>query len=763
MNARIKIQEIPWWKKVLYFFPLQLLIVHIKKNYILLFYWIILFGIVTGSIAEKYGVPYLFLLPEYRGEVGFISYLILGFSCGGFIMAFNISSYIMNGFRFPFLATIARPFNKYCYNNSIIPIAFVITYLLMLINYQLNDELLPINDVLINCIGFIAGIFIFIIIAFTYFLSTNKDLLKILGLKSEDEYKPRRIRAKAVKDIFHRNNKWYRNIDKFREWPVTTYLASPFKIKIARDCQHYDRRMLAHILSQNHLNAANFEIAVVVSLIVLGLIRENEYLMIPAGATIFLLFTMFLMISSAIYSWFLGWSNAVFIGIILILNFLSGYNIFKYNENVYGLNYNGKKAIYSLEELKKYNEDEQLHQQDYLAGIEVLNKWRLKNIKTSIQKQRKPKMVIICASGGGLRATMWTFYSLQYADSLLNGELLKNTHIMTGSSGGMIGLAYLRDLYHKKVLNESFNIYDEKYLDNISKDLLNPVAFSLATNDLFLRLQKFNDGKYTYTKDRAYAFERQLNINTENSFLKRLDDYAKDEKESIIPTMFFTPCIINDGRMLLVASQNMSFLCDNKPIKNIYNSPIPEYVEFRRFFSDQDAGNTRLSSLLRINATFPYIFPVATLPSNPALKIMDGGIRDNYGIKTALRYLYTYRNWINTNTSGVIIIQIRDKYKEFEVHENSKRGLINNLVTPLESFYINFDKIQNFNHDEIIQYASLWLECPLDIIDFQLKNDEETKISMSWHLTTKEKNEVKNAIHQPENRAALARLKQLFE
>ncbi|MFN7013544.1 MAG: hypothetical protein ACK4ON_04635, partial [Bacteroidia bacterium] len=402
MNAKINIQAIPWWKKLLYFFPLQLLFVHLKKNYILLFYWIILFGIITGYFAEKYGVPYLFLLPEYRGEVSFFSYLLLGFSCGGFIMAFNISSYIMNGFRFPFLATTARPFHKYCYNNSIIPTAFIVTYLYMLIRYQIKDELLSINLVFINCLGFITGVFIFIFIAFTYFLSTNKDLLKILGLKSEDEYKPRRVRARAVQDIIHRNNKWYRSIDKIREWPVTTYLTFPFKIQIARDCTHYDRSMLAHVLSQNHLNAAYFEIAMVVSLIILGLFRENEFLMIPAGATIFLLFTMFLMISSAIYSWFTGWSNAVFIGIIVLLNILSGYDIFNYQENVYGLNYKGKKAIYTTVELRKYNENEKLHQQDYTAGIEVLNKWRLKNARAAIEKQKKPKMVITCASGGGL-------------------------------------------------------------------------------------------------------------------------------------------------------------------------------------------------------------------------------------------------------------------------------------------------------------------------------------------------------------------------
>jgi hypothetical protein len=763
MSAKINHQTIPFWKKILYFFPLQLLLVHLKKNYILLIYWLILFGIITGALAEKYGVPYLFLLPEYLGEVGFASYLILGFSCGGFIMAFNISSYIMNGFRFPFLATTARPFNKYCTNNAIIPLSFIITYLAMVANYQLKQELLPISEVLINCSAFLLGNLVFIFIAFSYFLSTNKDLLKILGLKSEEDYKPRRIRARAVKDILHKNNKWYRTIDKMREWPVTTYLAHPFKIQLARDCDHYDRGMLLQVLSQNHVNAAYFEIAIVFSLILLGLFRENDFLIIPAGATVFLLFTMFLMISSAIFSWFKGWSNAVFLGIIILLNILSGYDVFNYQHNVYGLNYDTKKVSYNTEEIRKLNENKKLHEKDIANGLDVLNRWRQKNFKAAIEKKRKPKMVIVCASGGGLRASLWAFYSIQYADSLLKGELLKHTHIMTGSSGGMIGLSYLRDLYRNSFEDTTISIYNSQYAENISKDLLNPVAFSVATNDLFIRLQKFYDGEYAYTKDRAYAFERQLNINTNGYFEKRLDDYTKDEEEAIIPTMFFTPSIINDGRMLLVASQNMSYLCNNNPENQTFNAPIPEYVEFRRFFHKQDAGNARISSLFRMNATFPYIFPVSTLPSKPAIEILDGGIRDNYGVKTAMRYLYTFRNWINTNTSGVVIIQIRDKFKDFEIRDNTNSGLIANITTPLESFYVNFDKIQNFNHDEIIQYASLWMDTPIDVIDFQLKNDEKTKIAMSWHLTTKEKNEVKNAIHLPENRAALARLKNLLE
>ncbi len=96
--------------QLVYFFPLQLLFVHIKKNQQLLLFWFMLFLTITGNLGLKYGIPYLFLAPEYLGELSFMSYFIVGFAIGGFVVAFNLSSYIMNGFRFPFLATLSKPF-----------------------------------------------------------------------------------------------------------------------------------------------------------------------------------------------------------------------------------------------------------------------------------------------------------------------------------------------------------------------------------------------------------------------------------------------------------------------------------------------------------------------------------------------------------------------------------------------------------------------------------------------------------------------------
>ena len=77
----------------LYFsFPVQLVVLLFKKNQILLLYWLVLFGWVTNSMSRTFGIPFLFLDPEYLGNVGLLSFFVTGISAGGFIMAFNISS-----------------------------------------------------------------------------------------------------------------------------------------------------------------------------------------------------------------------------------------------------------------------------------------------------------------------------------------------------------------------------------------------------------------------------------------------------------------------------------------------------------------------------------------------------------------------------------------------------------------------------------------------------------------------------------------------
>lgn len=47
--------------------------------------------------------------------------------------------------------------------------------------------------------------------------------------------------------------------------------------------------------------------------------------------------------------------------------------------------------------------------------------------------------------------------------------------------------------------------------------------------------------------------------------------------------------------------------------------PAADAIEYTRFFADNNALNTRFTSILRMNATFPYIMPAASLPTTPSI------------------------------------------------------------------------------------------------------------------------------------------------
>jgi hypothetical protein len=747
------------FRTLFYSLPVQLFFVHLKHNLLLLLFWGILLGIISGNLGSKFGLTNLFLSPEYLGQVGFWSYLILGFSCGGFIMAFHIATYILHGFRFPFLATVSRPFMKFSFNNFLFPLIFLLFYIYFLFDFQYRKELLSSPEIFFNILSFLVGNGIFIFIAFTYFLSTNKDLFKLFGIGDTDDVSVKKSKYKPVVDVFHKNEKWHRRFNKNDEWYTETYLIFPFRLSLCRDCSHYDREMLDSVFRQNHLNAAFFEVLVIATLLGLGLFREIQLFLIPAGATIFILFTMFIMLTSAMYSWLKSWTAFVFIAALLFFNHLSGKEFFNHKNPAYGLDYSAERAEYSNEYLREISYDEARNKSDFQAGLEILE-----NRKSKILQKfpgKKPKFIIYSCSGGGTRAALWTLYTFQYTDSILNGKLYDHTHLITGSSGGLIGAAYLREVYLRSQTDPSVNPFDKKWREKISMDLLNPIAFTMVVNDMFFRFQKFKDGNYTYLKDRGYTFERQLNINTDFFLDKRLSDYTVPEREALIPSLLITPTIINEGRRLIISSQPVSYLSNNQPPKNVSNDPLPEAVEFSAFFKNQDADNLRFTSALRMNATFPYVLPVVSLPSIPSMDIMDGGIRDNYGMKAALNYIYAYKEWLAENTDGVIIIQTRDKFKEWPMEQKPVTTTLENLSTPLGSFYGNFDKIQNLNHDELIQFAGSWFKGTIDIVDFHL-NDKDENISLSFHLTSKEKKAVMESINLKENRQAVKKIVELL-
>ena len=153
--------------------------------------------------------------------------------------------------------------------------------------------------------------------------------------------------------------------------------------------------------------------------------------------------------------------------------------------------------------------------------------------------------------------------------------------------------------------------------------------------------------------------------------------------------------------------------------------------------------------------------PAVSLPSEPALEVMDAGIRDNFGLTNSLRFLYVFREWINKNTSGVIMLQIRDTYKKPEVEDNSIKTILEKLSAPMRNLGGNFIIMQDYTFDRELQYAKAWFNGPLDFVIFQLPETKD-RVSLSWHLTETEKLYLKHAPWNADNTKALNKLMQLI-
>ncbi|MEO8069605.1 MAG: patatin-like phospholipase family protein, partial [Flavobacteriales bacterium] len=733
------------WKRIVFFFPFQLLVLHLKKNHLLLLVWVLLFAYVTGNLGVKYGIPYLFLFPEYFGRSSFWSFAITGFSFGGFMTAFNLYTYTTHAHRFHFIATIARPFLKFSINNAIIPVLFVLTYLVCSAHVQLFKELVPVGDVILHLLGFLSGTSLFLLLAYLYFTRTNTDIEKMTG-KSAEEYRPQpqadilgpmhvppTLKGPARKQA----SKWLKPENRLKRWHVETYMTQPWKVALARSSDHYDRTVLRSVLWQNHINGSIFEVVLVVSFLVLGAFSDLAFFAIPAGASGFVLFTMLLMILSALFSWLKGWTLSVLFALVILVNGMSHISNFFYDNSAYGLDYTTKAAPYTLDRLCQLAYDTVAVERDEQKMINTLGRWE-QHMASLPNAAPKPKLVVVCSSGGGLRAMLWSFRCLQYADSLLGGSLMQRTAMMTGSSGGLIGSTFYRQLSYAEQQGQPVDPQDRSFLADMSSDMLNPIAFSFVTNDLFIRYQRVSDGRFSYTKDRGYAFEQRLNELTHGLLDTRMEDMTGAEAAADVPVLIVGPTVINDGRRLLISASPIAFLTDNAPEHSVHSSPQPETIEFSRFFDEQQAGRMKLTSALRMSSTFPYITPAVTLPSEPPMRVMDAGIRENFGYRTTFEMLRDMRGWVAEHTSGVVILQLRDKQKR-DTAAPSSGSMVSRLLSPASNVYNNVIDVQDHDYDLAVANASSWATFPIEVIDLQIESVPDNAISLSWHLTAIEK------------------------
>lgn len=296
----------------------------------------------------------------------------------------------------------------------------------------------------------------------------------------------------------------------------------------------------------------------------------------------------------------------------------------------------------------------------------------------------KPIVVVVTTSGGALRASIWTQAVLRRLDEAFPG-FHRHVRLITGASGGMLGAARYVALHDEDP--EARNVLSA---GGRHPDFLGPIAWQIAFRDFLpnalIPFPVYNRGDVLEDAWCDYAPELS----------KTFGSMAARERAGVIPSIVFSPMLVEDGRRVLIGNLPMADLTvhlngvlldegrddlikrylEGKPktkdgrLKteadvDDYDLEYPSLssfsaLEFSKLFDEHKAlDHLRLASAVRMSATFPFITSVVALPTFPARHVVDAGYYDNYGVNLGAAWINSHREWIRRNAAGVLVVQIR--------------------------------------------------------------------------------------------------------
>ena len=159
-------------------------------------------------------------------------------------MSWNITTFILHTKRFKFLAATSKPFLKYCINNSLFPLFFLIFYLIKSFNFNFNKELLNTGEEVLLILGFMGGLFLLLSFSFAFFFGADRHILKTIAP------------VVANRQHFKKNFDPSKNTqqDGFG-MKVEYYFSVRFRLRKARNVSHYSEDFLDAIFKRHHFAA----------------------------------------------------------------------------------------------------------------------------------------------------------------------------------------------------------------------------------------------------------------------------------------------------------------------------------------------------------------------------------------------------------------------------------------------------------------------------------------------------------------------------
>ena len=216
----------------------------------------------------------------------------------------------------------------------------------------------------------------------------------------------------------------------------------------------------------------------------------------------------------------------------------------------------------------------------------------------------------------------------------------------------------------------------------------------------------------------------------------------------LFPLAFYNSVVSRDSRKMIISTQPVRFMMRSRYDSTTLPGMDPDVIDFASFFEKQDPFNLRILTALRMNATFPIVLPNVWLPSDPVIDVMDAGLRDNYGQETGLRFLEFFDDWINQNTRGVLIIQLRDRPTGGWDYPYVTENIGDHATKPFLMLQHNWFKTMEYFQNDLLSYYTQRATHKINKITFQYATEKkEDKAALNFHLTQREK---KNIMSSPD-------------
>ncbi|MEO8379580.1 MAG: patatin-like phospholipase family protein [Acidobacteriota bacterium] len=350
---------------------------------------------------------------------------------------------------------------------------------------------------------------------------------------------------------------------------------------------------------------------------------------------------------------------------------------------------------------------------DLVSDDDALTAWHARVAPCSAN----PKIVLIMTSGGGIRAAVWTAAVLEQLDQLNTPCALRDhIRIIAGASGGMVGAGYYVAAHATR------QAMDPKL---VALDSLDDVAKSLVLRDL---PGQFAPWRY---RDRGFALEQAWRRNA-RPMAERLDALRASERSGAIPSLIYSPSSLDDGRRLLVSNLQLSALTHHRDYS----------VSAVQFYELYPNAVISVATASRMSASFPWVTPASELPTEELRRIGDAGYFDNYGGFITSAWIEKNRQWLAHNTSGILVVQVRDSTFSHGVRNVASAGESTRVsrgfsewIAPIEGVFATRGSAMNFRSDfDLATLANQFPDKFLQSIEVELPNGTAP---LTWNLTEK--------------------------